>query len=146
MEFARVHVFAAALCRFGDRERKRGGSGGTVVCVSWRGCWGCLVLSTICLCVSGRLPTGGGSPRDRARGPPPAVPLKRTIAGVHAVAARPRGGMHGPAKPVSDVDFRPFSKVPLCTRGPLFAVNRMHPRTGPFEWDHRGRLLGSTPG
>ena len=60
-----------------------------------------------------RLPTGGGSPRDRARGPPPAVPLKRTIAGVHAVAVRPRGGMHGPAKPVSDVDFRPFSKVPL---------------------------------
>ena len=43
-----------------------------------------------------RLPTGGGSPRDRARGPPPAAPLKRTSAGVHAVAVRPRGACMGP--------------------------------------------------
>ena len=57
MAWARVHVVAVALCRFGDRVRKRGGSGGTVVCVSWRGCWGCLVLSKICLCVSGKKKT-----------------------------------------------------------------------------------------
>ena len=52
-----MHVVAVALCRFGDRVRKRGGSGGTVVCVSWRGCWGCSVLSKIRLCVSGKKKT-----------------------------------------------------------------------------------------
>ena len=49
----------------------------------------------------------GSSPRA-APGGPTQTDERRGACGRCAAA----GGMHGPAKPVSDVDFRPFSKVP----------------------------------
>ena len=39
------------------------------------------------------------------------VPLKWTSAGVHAVAARPRAAMRGPARPVIHVEIGHFSTV-----------------------------------
>ena len=52
---------------------------------------------------------GGRSPRRRAQQPAPVVPLKWTSAGVHAVAARPRAAMRGPARPVIHVEIGHFS-------------------------------------
>ena len=57
---------------------------------------------------------GGRSPRRRAQQPAPVVPLKWTSAGVHAVAARPRAAMRGPARPVIHVEIGHFSTSSQC--------------------------------
>ena len=61
---------------------------------------------------------GGRSPRRRAQQPAPVVPLKWTSAGVHAVAARPRAAMRGPARPVIHVEIGHFSTLSQWLVGP----------------------------